>query len=875
MASDFLYIDGNQSILKRNRVGILLSFFSVLLFVSSFGQDTLKTRSAQKTVIAGEQYDTRPFHQWLWGKHYRTEWNTPVKVPVLVLDSIGGGITAYEAGGGRQTQTLKLRDAQGREYVLRSIDKSFGKALPEVFRQTFIEKIVNDQVSIGHPFAAITIAPMAEAAKIYHSNPVIGYVPEQNALGEFNKEFGNDLYLFEQRADGNWEGADNFANSRDIKSTDKMFDKVFEESDHRIDQLAFIRARLFDMFIGDWGRHEDQWRWAEVEENGQKIYKPIPRDRDQAYTKFDGLLLKLFLGIGGTAHLQTFEKDIDDIARFNHSARNLDRQAANETTREQWVTVAAELQKLLTDEVIVMAVKQLPPELYPISGYEITEKLKARRDRLPKFASDYYAKLARQVEIVGTKKRERFEITRLNEDETLVSVYDLDKDGNKKERPFYSRTFSSGETDEIRIYGLADSDQYIMKGQTKKAIPIRIIGGPAKDVYADSLVAGQKHHIKIYDDHNNDFKTTAGTRLRLSENDSVHLYKYNGFRYSKRGLKKIVFYSNEDRIHVGLGYKMVTDRWRKLPFASSHEANVKYSINENAFSTEYKGTLTQVIGKWNVNLYANYDWIRWINYFGVGNETERVFRGSKYRDYYRMRTRQLFTSGGISRGFADYHNVGLSIFYQNYDIVHDKDRFVADHPTNIDGDDYNSKSFGGAEIDYLFQNVDDVILPMKGVKFATSVSYTHDVEEAKKSFGRFSSALTIYVPLSRSFVYYLKTGGATLAGTPEFYQLNVIGGGQTLRGHRRFRFYGKSIFYAQNEIQWIRPVRWNLFNGKAGLLALTDMGRVWYPGEKSNKLHIAFGGGFILSPFNKISVAATYARSKEDGTVNFRFGRSF
>jgi hemolysin activation/secretion protein len=124
-------------------------------------------------------------------------------------------------------------------------------------------------------------------------------------------------------------------------------------------------------------------------------------------------------------------------------------------------------------------------------------------------------------------------------------------------------------------------------------------------------------------------------------------------------------------------------------------------------------------------------------------------------------------------------------------------------------------------------------------------------------------------------VYYLKTGGATLAGTPEFYQLNVIGGGQTLRGYRRFRFYGKTIFYAQNEIQWIRPVRGNLFNGKAGLLALTDLGRVWYPGEKSNKLHIAFGAGFILSPFNKISVAATYARSKEDGTVNFRFGRTF
>lgn len=875
MAANFLYMRGYQ----RNSLNMvrrfLLSSCTILLFLSGHGQDRLDSANSPKTVIAGKQYGTSSFHQWLWGKHYRKEWIAPVKVPTISLDSIDGGLVAYEAGGGVQTQTLKLRNPQGKEYVLRSIDKSFGKALPEIYHKTFIEKIVNDQVSIAHPYSALTVPAMAQAAQIYHCNPVIVFVPEQKGLGEFNKEFANNLYLLEQRPDGDWKEADNFGNSAEIVSTDKMFEKVFEEGDHRIDQVAFIRARLFDMFVGDWGRHEDQWRWAIFEKDGEKVYKPIPRDRDQVYTKFDGVLLKLFLGTGGTDHLQTFDRTIYDIGRYNHSARNLDRQAANETTREQWVAVAKELQQLLTDEVIIMAVKQLPPEVYPISGYEITAKLKSRRDHLIDFANDYYAKLAKEVEIVGTKKKELFEINRINETETIVNVYDLNRQGDQKRNPFYSRTFLNSETKEIRVYGLGDNDKYVMTGQTNKGIPVRIIGGPSKDIYTDSLVPGMKHRIKIYDDHNNDFRTSSGTRLRLSENDSVHLYKYNGFRYSDRGLKKIVFYSNEDRIHVGVGYKMVTERWRKLPFASSHEANVKYSLMENAFSTEYKGTLTQVIGKWNLALYANYDWIRWINYFGVGNETERVFRGKEYRDYYRMRTRQLYTSGGINRGFADFHNIGISAFYQTYDIVKDNGRYVAEHPTNSNGDDYNLKNFAGGRVDYLFQNVDDAILPTKGVKFVSSVSYTQDLKESDKSFGRFSSALTIYVPLSKSFVYYLKTGGATLAGTPEFYQLNVIGGGQTLRGYRRFRFYGKTIFYAQNELQWIRNVRGNLFNGKAGLLGLADLGRVWYPGEESDKLHISFGAGFILSPFNKISVAATYARSKEDGTVNFRFGRTF
>jgi hypothetical protein len=35
------------------------------------------------------------------------------------------------------------------------------------------------------------------------------------------------------------------------------------------------------MLIGDWDRHYDQWRWAEYKK-GQVIYRPIPRDRDQA-----------------------------------------------------------------------------------------------------------------------------------------------------------------------------------------------------------------------------------------------------------------------------------------------------------------------------------------------------------------------------------------------------------------------------------------------------------------------------------------------------------------------------------------------------------------------------------------------------------------
>src|SRR5688572_1354673 len=144
---------------KVTRKGIVITACLLLLtcLFSSLTGFTQTIDSSYKTVIAGNQYGTSKGHQKRWGKHYRKEWTTPVKVPVLKLDTVSGGLAPYEAGGGRQSKSLRLRDAQDREWVLRSIDKTFGKALPEIYQNTFVEKIANDQVSIAHPYSAVTI----------------------------------------------------------------------------------------------------------------------------------------------------------------------------------------------------------------------------------------------------------------------------------------------------------------------------------------------------------------------------------------------------------------------------------------------------------------------------------------------------------------------------------------------------------------------------------------------------------------------------------------------------------------------------------------------------------------------------------------------
>jgi len=819
-------------------------------------------------VIAGKQYDRSGLHDLFWGSHYRKEWTTQVKVNAVFLDTLEGGLTPILKGGGRQTRTLRLKNRGGQQYVLRSIDKTFGRALPEIFRGTFSENVINDQVSIAHPYASVTVPMLAEAAKIYHTNPRIVYVPSQKALGEFNDEFKNQLYLFEERAAGNEEDVDNFGNTEDVDATDKLLKKLLEENDHRVDQVAYVRARLFDMFVSDWGRHEDQWRWAKFKENDINIYRPIPRDRDQVYTKFDGIFVHLGTRQEALNYLQSFDYKIKDVKKFNFQARHLDRLLANEPSKETWIFIAKDLQQSLTDSIIEESVKQLPPEIFPISGDVIIAKLKSRRDDLVNFATKYYLFLAKQVEITGTKQKEIFEVKGIDDHTVTVQVFDMDSTGNKKEKPFYSRTFLENETKEIRLYGIDGKDRYSIEGNIDNAFTIRIIGGPKRDSF-NIQSSAKEGRVKIYDDHENDFGTTGNAKLYLSNDSSIHAYNYAGFEYDAQWLKPGLSYSNEDRLFVRLGYHFQNQKWRTSPFGSQHDLRVNYSITQKAFSTQYLGEFNNVIGKWGLGLVIDYDQVRDVHYPGIGNN---VVLTNDARNYYRMRTKEFYSSAGFNRYFGGYNKVSISGFYRLVQVLKDAGKFI-----EVIGqpDLFSFDYYMGARGDYRYVKVNHRLFPTKGASFITSVEYTHNLKESNKNVTRFSGLFGFYVPLARSLTLAVKTGAATLTGNPEFYQLNKIGAGETLRGFLRYRFYGKTAAYNQNELQYNFDVKTFLFNGKMGLLALLDDGRVWQPGEDSNKWHVGYGGGIMLAPFNKISITTTYAISDEDQRFSLRLGRLF
>src|SRR5699024_1845097 len=156
------------------------------------------------------------------------------------------------------------------------------------------------------------------------------------------------------------------------------------------------------------------------------------------------------------------------------------------------------------------------------------------------------------------------------------------------------------------------------------------------------------------DDASNEFITTRETSLHISNDPKIHEFKYAAYKFDKKGFTPIVFYNNDDRIFVGLTYTVTRNKWRKEPYGFKQSFNVKYSLSQKAFSLTYQSTFTKLIGKWDGVFYANYDFVRWTNYFGLGNESKFI---DTIADFNRMRTRTYLASAGVQRLFAQHQKI--------------------------------------------------------------------------------------------------------------------------------------------------------------------------------------------------------------------------
>lgn len=832
--------------------------------ISYAGMDTVF--AASKKYI-----DRGNFHKTMFGKNYREEWAADLEFPVFDIGTMKGGLKILKKGGGHQTLSLRLEAEDGKQYVIRSMDKNPALTLPPNLRQTFVKSIVQDGISSSHPYAPLVVPPLADAAGILHANPQIFYIPDDPRFGIYQEDFANTLILFEERANKKQIKEEFFGAGDDVISSPDLYEKLLNDNDNKVDQKFVVRNRLFDMWLGDWDRHDDQWRWVEYDlKDDEKIYKPIPRDRDQVFFGGEGLFKKVAASKWAQPALKGFNDEISYTPAYGfYRIRWFDRYFMTEPNLDDWLKEAEDLQSILTDEIIDQAFTLWPQEIYDMRGEEIKRKLRNRRDNLHIYAQDYYEFLSKRVSVLGSNKREHFIIERLNNESTKVSVYKISKKDNR-EKLLYQRTFDRTTTDEIKLYGFGGEDEFEIKGEVKKAITLRIIGGEDDDLIDDqSSIGGLRNRNIIYDNiTGTTLNAGNSTKSKLSDNDpNINDYDMEEFDFDIRMPLLDANYNPDDGIFLGGGMMIKNDGFRKSPYANKHKFTAIYAIATSSFGINYEGEFVDVIGKTNFELNLSVLSPNFVqNFFGLGNETK--FEKERGIDYYRTRFNAYLFDPKLVFDVGQNAKFKLGARFLGVQVEESEGRFITDFPNNgLDPDGlFDFKAYAGPVMSFEIDKKDNDVNPKRGVVLNAEYGYDYGTNSNSKNSSQFTGNLAFTytpVPFGRT-TFAARVGYEKSFGDYEFFQSARLDGFNTLRGYRRYRFAGESSFYTQFDARF-ELFEWQnyVLPSKIGLLLFYDFGRVWLPGEDSNTWHNGYGGGLFLVPYNRFALNVLLANSDE------------
>lgn len=815
-----------------------------------------------------------------WGKHYRKYYGVDITTPTVKIDTLFGGLTPIIKGGGNQSKSLRLVDSIGQEFVMRALHKSAtqyiqsfafkDQYLKNEFDNTYTEALLLDIYTTAHPYAPLTIGKLSDAANVLHANPTLYYIPKQKSLKQFNQGFGDELYFIEERAASGHQGVESFGNSNKIISTADFYKNLRKTDDYYLDEASYIRARLFDMIIGDWDRHQDQWRWAAFKVGKKTMYKPVPRDRDQAFSSYDGFILGALTRImPGLKLLQVYDKNIRNIKWFNHEPFPIDLSLIKESTYEDWQKQVVFLQENITDQIIEEALAQMPTEVQDKTVVEIKDKLKGRINNLNKIAKKYYKLLVKYPIVKGTDKDNLFEINRLKNGETEITISNIKN--NEKGSQIFHKIYSKKETHEIWLYGLDDSDTFIVSGEKNKVIPLKIIGGQNNDIY--NIKSGKKTTIYDFKSKKNTFITNEGKK-QLFDDYNLNLYNFSKYKYHQNIIKPIIGSTPDDGTKIGIGFVHTVFGFDRNPFSHQHTFQVGYYFSTNGFDLGYDAEFANIYKKWNLLIESYLRSPKLVrNFYGYGNQTKNLDDElGKY--YHRIPLSSLSVTPSfklIGRMGSEF-KIGPS--FESIKIEKTENPAINDLPS------FNEprNNYVGLISTFNYQNFDETSFPTLGMVAQIEIGWKTNVNTNKKENNGFIRPAIGFnynlTPNKKLVLATLIKADIIIGNTFNFYNAASIGGLDGLRGYNNHRFTGNTSYYQNTDIRYnLTKLKTKLVPFEIGVFGGFDYGRVWYRGEESFNWKTSYGGGLWVDIAQLINFSLS-AFSATEG-VYFRFNLGF
>ena len=860
---------------------IIKRCLGTLLIVSAFVSISLAQVSGEKkgrltgitdsvTVSVHAAYNTvSNVHRWLFGENYRREWAMPVKLPLLHLSQINGGLKPIREGGGMQSKALRLRASDGQEWVVRSVEKVPDKLLPPGLLNTFVVDWVGDEFSAQHPFSALVVPPMADAVNVPHANPVIGVVADDPELGEYRKNFAGLVCLLEER--------EPMGHS---EATIRVEGKLVKSYYNRLDGERFLRARMLDLLLGDWDRHEDQWRFSDSTVNGITTWTGVPRDRDQVFHLAEGVFPSIASLPWLDPTLEHFEGNIPRVKWSLYKTRFIKAFPDQQLPYERWMQLANEFVQAESDQVLENALRRLPKELYALRHDVLFEKLKSRRDRIPHAMNEYYHFVNRITDLRLTAKSEVINFTDGRDAGLVVTVHQAKKDGDPGD-PLWRIHYQAGITRELRLYTSGGADQINIHTPNSR-IKLRIVDSTGE---SKINLSASSRKINLYGPESRPVLSGLLSRLKTHfsgdtmNNRFVPTNLYNIWMpLVTAGL------NSDDGFMLGLGFKYKgVDGFRKLPYATTQSLLLTHAFASDAFRIQYAGEWIGIVGKADFILKADLQGpANKINFLGIGNETI-LNRTGDFHHFYRARydLYNIIPAIRWHTGQRSDISAGLSVQHYRYGTGDNSDRFIgAQQSRRLTYDSLtigNIKTHLGIAINFITDHRNNTILPGSGYFFSVDLTSAKGISNHTNSYIQVRPEFTYYQKLNSrgSVVLWDRVGGGLTLGKPAFYQALYLGGQGNLLGYLKYRFAGQHMLFNNLQARMkLLDVASYILPGQLGLTGFYDIGRVWANGETSERWHQGTGGGIYFAPAGLTVLNILAGHSREGWypyiSLNFR-----
>ncbi|MCG6924805.1 MAG: BamA/TamA family outer membrane protein [Acidobacteria bacterium] len=841
----------------------------------ALGQEPAEVSPGPTTLsaVAGEEYGAGGFHRFMLGSDYRDLWTTPIEAEVLDLESFAGGLTPVMRVGGQQSKGLALKGADGRDYTFRGIDKDPSGILPADLRETVVDELVQDQIAASHPAGALVAEALAHAAGVRTVDSRIVVLGDDPALGEFREAFAGTMGTISVYPQPVSDTNPGFEGATEILDHLELYAALRRSPEERIDVEAFLRARLFDVFIGDWDRHRKQWRWAKFP--GSDLWQPIPEDRDQAFSRYEGLLMTL--ARPRQPRFVVFGPDYPKMLGLTWNGWEQDRVLLTGLEWPAWERMALDLQGRMTDDVIERAARKMPPMYFALDGERMIQALRKRRDALPDAARDYYELLAGKVDVHATDQPEVAEIRRSRDGTLDVTITPAGPDGEPEGEPLYQRHFLPNETDEVRVFLHGGDDRAAVQGP-RGGMGLRVIGGEGADVLDDSLTGGTRFYDSSEEtDVRKGPDTSLDTRPYEAPVPVAHVpwlpprdwgHQILGVPYSG--------WSADYGLFLGTGVDWRRYGFRKFPYASRHVLRGGYAFRAKSARFDYRGEFRRENSEAYASLHAFASGLEILRFYGLGNETSDDLSD----DFYKVRQRQYLFAPAYTFPLVGALELSVAPVVK-YASTRDEEGTLIGRR-----DPYGVGPFAqaGGAIRLDLDTRDNGVAATRGVHLrATGAVYPSwwDVEE---TFGQLYGDVSGYLTAPGRFETTLavRAGGQKNWGQYPFHEAAFIGGGgffggsQTVRGLPQNRYAGDAAVYGNLEVRTRLGRATLILPADIGVLALADVGRVFLDGEESNKWHPGWGGGIwlaYLSRSNTVSIAV--AESEKRVALYVRLGFAF